>query len=226
MQRGRPKKNKENFPSVALPKQAPEGMSRVVTYSNPDSIARGEKRYRVEKADVYLKAKFQGIEDKYRKGQAVMNRNNMTAPERKILEGWVLHRMIREGLSRKAIMDIMEDEWNVDRSAAATMMSFVLNQLVETDEKQRERGKAVYFERLENLYASCMKRNDTANALKVLEQMAKARGFYNDTTVVAPVMNFKFGNEPSMIEIPPESVHPAEEVKEIPEELKEEFNWS
>lgn len=211
-----------------LCKEAPEGMERVVEYSGVRAISNGNNRYRVEKADIYLKAKFEGIEDKYRKGQAVMNRNNMTAPERKILEGWVLHRMIREGLSRKAIMDIMEDEWNVDRSAAATMMSFVLNQLVETDEKQRERGKAVYFERLENLYANCMERNDTANALKVLEQMAKARGFYNDTTVVAPVMNFKFGTEPSMIELPPDAVHPveAEEVKEIPEELKEEFNWS
>lgn len=222
MPKGRPKKGN----SGKLWKEAPEGMERVVEYSTANSIANGNKRYKVKKADVYLKAKFKTAEDKYRKGQAVMNRNNMTAPERKILEGWVLHRMIREGLSRKAIMDIMEDEWNVDRVAAATMVSFVLGQLVETNEKERERGKAVYFERLENLYANCMERNDVQNALKVLEQMAKARGFYNDTTVVAPVMNFKFGNEPSMIEIPPESVHPAEEVKEIPEELKEEFNWS
>lgn len=199
MPRGRPKKikAKEEMPSVYLPKEAAaSGLSRTVTYSNVDSIVKPNSRYRVEKADVYLKAKFATAEDKYRKGQAVMNRNNMTNPERKILEGWVLHRMIREGLSRKAIMDIMEEEWNVDRCAAATMMSFVLNQLVETSEKEKERGRAVYLERLEELYRNCIERNDVQNALKVMEQMAKARGFYNDTTVLAPVMNFKFGSEP------------------------------
>ena len=197
MPRGRPKKLRENCPSVALPKQAAEsGMSRVVTYSSMNAIATNNPRYKVEKADVYLKAKFATIEDKYRKGNAVMNRNNLTAPERKILEGWVLHRMIREGLSRKAIMDIMEEEWNVDRQAAGVMVGFVLNQLVETNETEKERGRAVYLERLEELYRNCLERNDVQNALKVMEQMAKARGFYNDTTVLAPVMNFKFGTEP------------------------------
>lgn len=218
------KMKRGKFSNAELIAAAPKGMSRVVEYSTPKGV-RGD-RYKYEAAELYLKNHFEKIEDKYRAGQAVMNRNALAPMDKRVLEGLVLYQMVQLGMSRKNILDYMEENWNVDRLAAATMVSYVLTQLADTDEKDRERGKAVYCERLENLYATCVGRGDVANALKVMEQMGRIKGYFNDTTVVAPVMNFKFGNEPSTVVIPSEAAEPAEEVKEIPEELKEEFNWS
>lgn len=186
------KKAKKNKFDAAI-NTAPEGMLRVVEYSSITGIS--NPRYKPDKADIYLKAHFESIEDKYRAGNAVMNRNCLNAAEKRMIEGWVLTKMVKLGMSRKEIMDIMETEWNIDRRAAATLMAFVLNNLVETDQKQKEQGRAVYLERLENLYGECLARKDISNALKVLEQIAKAKGFFSDTTVVAPVMNFKFGGD-------------------------------
>lgn len=207
-------RKKANFDKAVA--KAPSGMTRVVTYSSITGVK--NDRYKFEKADAYLKAHFNAMDEESRKGYNAMRAKNLSVSERRIMEGWVLSKMVNQGLSKKNIVTDMQEEWGVDKAAANLMVNYVISTLVDVNEKDKERGRVVYLERLENMYRICMEQGDIKTALGVLEQLAKTRGYYNDTTVLSPVMNFKFGNEPNII-IPKQDVLPEEgEAEALPAE--------
>lgn len=165
-------------------KTCPEGLTPAIVNA-PSNL-----QYPWERAGEYLKSRL---------GELVAagdHLGKLTAGERKVMDSYVLGKIAREGYSASQLLSFMQNEWQLTEGQSKNVLNRVLDSLSESNKLYAARAKNIYIERLETIYREAMSKDHFSTALKVLEQMAKAQGFWNDINIVAPVMQFKFGGTP------------------------------
>lgn len=165
-------------------KTCPEGLKGAIV--KPAS----NLQYPWERAGEYLKKR---MDELVAAGDTLAK---LSAGEKKVLDSYVLGKIAREGYSASQLLSFMQNEWQLTEGQSKGVLNRVLDGLSESNKLYAARAKNIYIERLETIYREAMDKNQYSTALKVLEQMAKAQGFWNDINIVAPVMQFKFGGAP------------------------------
>ncbi len=178
----RPKKYKDAQQYEAA--TAPKGCSKAI-YKPPENL-----EYPYRRAEMYLKSRMDEIK------ASGCTLSVLTAGEKRVMDSYIIGKIAREGYSASNLLDFMQTEWQMTDGQSRAVLRRVLDGLTENNKLFAQRAKNIYIERLETIYRLAMERGNFATALKVLEQMAKAQGFWNDINIVAPVMNFKFGGTP------------------------------
>lgn len=113
---------------------------------------------------------------------------------------WIISMIVKKGMSSRNVSGYIKKNWGVSHSTATRYVEDALHSLAPLSEKDKTAALEIHRERLEDLYHRAVKDNRIESALKVLEQMAKINGYYNDTMVVnMPVMQFKFGDDDNLI---------------------------
>lgn len=113
---------------------------------------------------------------------------------------WIICQLVKRGMSPSEVRAYMKQKWEVSHTVAEKYVRDAIDSLVKIDGYNKNLAIQIHKERLEDLYAKAVDKNKIDSALKVLEQMAKINGYYNDTMIVnMPVMQFKFGDEDNII---------------------------
>lgn len=121
-------------------------------------------------------------------------------PEVDMRNRWIISQVVKNGMSLNDVRAYMRQNWGVGYTTSENYMKTALGSLAEMDKDNKNIALAVHRERLEDLYSRAVENNKIDSALRVLEQMAKVNGYYNDTMVVnMPVMQFKFGDDDNLI---------------------------
>lgn len=109
----------------------------------------------------------------------------------------ILDYICRQGLSRTETARQLSVRWECSPRTIERYIYMAIDSLNKDYDEHIDQLRDLHLERLENLLEDCIERNNTDQALKVLDQLAKVNGLYTqkqDVTINDVTTTFKFGN--------------------------------
>ena len=110
---------------------------------------------------------------------------------------FIINKMTK-GTPRRALIDLMVEKLGINATTAKAYIGNALDNLVTVKgESEVSRLRNLSMERLDTIYSMAIRKGDLKEARMTVETMAKIGGVFEEknTTVVAPMFQFKFGGE-------------------------------
>ena len=113
------------------------------------------------------------------------HKNKWTEGEIQIRNAVIFDYICRQGLSRPETARQLSARWNCSVRTTEKYIRTACDALVRDYDDYTEVVREIHLERLQNLLEGCLERNQTDQALKCLDQIAKVNGLYTQKQEVA-----------------------------------------
>ena len=141
-----------------------------------DDIAKGVYRFITpEQVDELIKSK---IAQFAKKGGKTSTSIKWTEGELNLRHSVILEYICEQGLSREATAKQISERWGVYISTARRYVSEAVSSLTKDFDEYVDDVRKTHIERLESLLQKSLEENRQETALKVLDQLAKINGLY------------------------------------------------
>lgn len=138
--------------------------------------------------------------DKLNKYQSYVEsggKNPVEQNQRKYRIGEVV-KLITKGWSRTAIIEHIQELWDIKRATASEYVKMAYEVLGEASDEVIENSRNIQLERLEDLLRKALDSDDKASSLKALDMINKLHGLYIEKKEVkldTQKLRFSFGDE-------------------------------
>lgn len=135
--------------------------------------------------------------NKYQSYVEAGGKNPVEQNQRKFRIGEVV-KLITKGWSRTAIIEHIQELWDIKRATASEYVKMAYEVLGEASDEVIENSRNIQLERLEDLLRKALDSDDKASSLKALDMINKLHGLYIEKKEVkldTQKLRFSFGDE-------------------------------
>lgn len=135
--------------------------------------------------------------NKYQSFVEAGGKNPVEQNQRKYRIGEVV-KLITKGWSRTAIIEHIQELWDIKRATASEYVKMAYEVLGEASDEVIENSRNIQLERLEDLLRKALDSDDKASSLKALDMINKLHGLYIEKKEVkldTQKLRFSFGDE-------------------------------